>query len=151
MRIYGMDGCCSMREKIKNIILYDNLRPVQFLLTLVAAFWGSTLLLPGITMDRPAYVYLRAIATEDAWSAAWLLLALLLAWRTFETSASPWARLVVDSLSLLMFSLVVGAVFAAIFTQGSPFPSSLGASIVWVLGALWVLARFQFSERDGCE
>lgn len=151
MRVYGFDGCCSMREKIKNIILYDNLRPVQFLLTLVAAFWGLSLSLPGTTMDRPAYIYLRAIATEEAWATAWILLATVLAWRTFETGASPWARLVADSLSLLMFSLVVGAVFAAIFTQGSPFPSSLGASIVWVLGALWVLARFQFSERDGCE
>lgn len=151
MRLYGFDGCCSIREKVKRIILYDNLRPVQFLLAVVAFFWGTSLLLPGPSLDRALYVYLRAIATEEAWAAAWLLLAGVLAWRTFETSASPWLRLLADIFSLLMFSLVVGAVLAAVFVYGGPFPSSLGASFTWALGSLWVLARFQFSERDGCE
>ena len=126
-------------------LLFDSTRPLRLYLALVASFWAIGLALPGQTLERPVYEYMRLAWGEDSWTFLWTVLALSLWWRSIDhTERRSWT-VATDIFALAMFTATAAGIIAA---KVWPWPAATAADLACVAAALWVLVRTLAAEPD---
>lgn len=140
----------SLRQKLFQLIAYSDTTPTRFFLAFTATMWCLTLMLPGETLDRPVYYVMSVIFgtnhAEEKWALMWGVLAVGLWWRTFSSAPAPRFALLINYLSVFLFSISTYSVLAA---RMFPFPSMIVPGFACIVASIWVLVRTHINSERG--
>lgn len=140
----------SLRNRLFQLIAYSDTTPTRFFLAFAATLWALTLLFPGSTLDRPVYYTMSVVLgtdhAEEKWVVLWGVLAIGLWWRIFSSTPAPRCAVLINYLSVIMYSV---STYSAIATIPYPFPSMIAPGLACVVASIWVLVRTHVNSEDG--
>ncbi len=123
------------------LIAYADTTQTRFFLAIVASLWVGALLLPGDSFARPTFIYMAAIAGDDAelkWTIVFAVYAAAAFYGVFARGTGSWLATVINALGLVLFSAVAWSVATL---SGVPFPAGAAAHCGIAMAAMWVLIR----------
>jgi len=97
--------------------------------------WGIALLLPGDTLERPTYRYMREVAPEYLWTLLFISVASLQLWRVFRlTTPRTFAyELVLKIAACVMWTFVGTACLASQWPLAAAMADTLVVSVFsWI-------------------
>lgn len=123
--------------RIAEVIYRGDMRSVRLMLALIASFWAIGLALPGDTLARPVYIYMRFLP-EWAWVVLWSAVAAGKFWRLIDQADRHLATMAVDVAAVIVFS---GVTSAMVLSRVWPFPAAIAPDIACSVCSLWLAMR----------
>lgn len=139
---------CSLTTTIRGKFCYllnkSDLLATRFILSLSSFLWGSMLLIPGDTFDRPMFAVISKIMPEEIWGILFFAHAVAALCSLF-IGMHKKVLLILDSIlgCFLWTSITLGMLFSLLYTDGfQTAPAATSPSIILTLVSWWLLARY---------
>lgn len=136
----------AWRRRLTDLVVYSETTPSRITMTIASLLWGLLLLWPGETFDAPRYEFMRAIAPERWWGAAFLIIGICLGWRALSPTERP---ILAFAVNMSAFCLFAGSAVALWLARPLPVPADDAAQLALALLSLWVLMRSGINSLPG--
>ena len=150
--LHARCGPCELFwHRVLWLFLCADTLPIRALLGVTSLLWALALFLPGDTLVRPVYHYMRIVAgdawwSEHVWATAWALHGALLLYRTFADAKGKTFALLLNVFGLMLY---FGALVAMFMTRTYPFPAALATDLSLAFAAFWLLIRTSVNSEPG--
>lgn len=125
-------------DKIKNILLYNDLSTIRLFLAMSSIVWGILLFWQGDTFARPTYHVMGLIADELVWGGLFFIQGIV---ALYSLITEKETELVFFIDALLGCVLWTGSCIAMLMSVYPP-PAAISAEITAAISSWWILVRY---------